>query len=101
MRYIQDPSTLELVPAEGYSRQESPYFILGDYEPYQCPKTGEVISGRLQHRAALARHGCHVLEPGEKEEVAKSWEEKDKDLEKRYMKFCVEYMNDRNLFRGE
>jgi len=59
-RYIQDPVTLELVPAEEYiprGRESAPY-VLGDIEPYQSMITGEMITGRRQHREHLRQHGC-------------------------------------------
>ncbi len=37
------------------------------YQPYRCPITEKVIDGRKAHQENLARHGCRVLETGEKE----------------------------------
>lgn len=58
-RYIQDPETLKLVPADEYVRPSSnaPY-IMGDIQPYQSMVTGEMIGGRRQHREHLRQHGC-------------------------------------------
>jgi hypothetical protein len=36
-------------------------------QPYKCPVTGKVISGKKAHEENLAQHGCRVLETGEKE----------------------------------
>lgn len=44
--------------------------IISDYEPYQCPVTGKVISGRRQHEENLKITGCRVLESGERERAA-------------------------------
>jgi putative FmdB family regulatory protein len=46
----------------------SPPMVLGDYPDYNCPVTGRLISGRKAHRENLARTGCRILEPGEKEQ---------------------------------
>lgn len=43
--------------------------VRGDYEGYACPITGAWIEGRKAHQENLRRHGCRVLEPGEKDEV--------------------------------
>lgn len=37
-----------------------------DYE-YACPITGEHISSKRQHEENLKKHGCRVLETGERE----------------------------------
>jgi len=42
--------------------------VVADYAPYQCPITGDTISGRKQHEENLKRHGCRVYEPGEFED---------------------------------
>ena len=42
--------------------------VVADYEPYQCPITGQEIRGRVAHEENLKRHGCRVYEPGELEE---------------------------------
>lgn len=56
-RYIQDPKTLKLVPADEYCR-ESPSgpMIIGDIQPYRSMATGEMIMGRRQHREHLKKH---------------------------------------------
>lgn len=57
-RYIQDPVTLKLVPADEYERAApSGPMIMGDIAPYQSMKTGEMIMGRRQHREHLRQHG--------------------------------------------
>lgn len=58
-RYIQDPVTLKLVPAEDYKpRTQAGFFIMDDLKPYKSMITGEIIQGRAQHRAHLRQHGC-------------------------------------------
>ena len=42
--------------------------VVADYEPYQCPITGNEVRGRRAHEENLKRHGCRVYEPGEFEE---------------------------------
>lgn len=51
------------------NRQLSAPAVRGDYEGYACPITGAWIEGRKAHQENLRRHGCRVLEPGEKDEV--------------------------------
>lgn len=62
-------------------RQISAPRIIGDYEGYDCPVTGKRIEGRKAHRENLARQGCRILEPGEKEAVARNRARADKELE--------------------
>ena len=38
-----------------------------DYPGYNCPVTGNWIEGRRAHRANLEKHGCRILETGERE----------------------------------
>ena len=45
--------------------------VRGDYPPYECPVTGQIIEGRRAHGENLRRHGCRVLEPGEEREAAR------------------------------
>lgn len=64
-RYIQDPKTHKLIPAdEYYAGQDSinlPY-IIEDYKTYQSMITGEMIEGRKAHRNHLKRHNVVVAE---------------------------------------
>ncbi|MDN8688436.1 hypothetical protein Q0L85_13830, partial [Staphylococcus aureus] len=62
-RYIQDPVTHELVPAEDYagpSKSEASY-IAPDIQPYRSTITGELISSRSHHREHLKAHGCFEI----------------------------------------
>ena len=45
--------------------------VRGDYPPYECPVTGQIIEGRRAHEENLRRHGCRVLEPGEDREASR------------------------------
>ena len=56
-RYIQDPITLKLIPADEYERPtvDAPT-IIGDIAPYRSMATGEIIGGRRQHREHLRQH---------------------------------------------
>lgn len=58
-RYIQDPDTLQLVPAEDYygSREPVAPMVMPDIQPYKSMLTGELISSRSTHRAHLKQHG--------------------------------------------
>jgi hypothetical protein len=58
-RYIQDPVTLKLVPAEEYYQRsdvDAP-FIMPDIQPYQSMATGEMITSRSRHREHLKANG--------------------------------------------
>jgi putative FmdB family regulatory protein len=45
--------------------------VQGDYQGYDCPITGKWIEGRRAHEENLKRHGCRVLEAGEKDQFDK------------------------------
>lgn len=68
VRYKAHPETGEMVPDYMWHqlgmlpRQKSGVYIQKDYEPYQSPITGEVISGRRQRRYDLDKHGCRPYE---------------------------------------
>lgn len=57
---------VEKAPGMEPDRPRGP-MLSPDYQPYDCPITGKIIDGRYAHRENLARHGCRVLEKGEKE----------------------------------
>lgn len=79
-RYIQDPVTLKLVPADEYEppvRAQSAY-IIGDINPYQSQKTGEMIGGRRQHREHLREHG--LVEVGNERITPKKFASNDADI---------------------
>lgn len=42
-----------------------------DFPEYESPATGKWIAGRRQAREDLLRSGCHLYEPGEKEDNAR------------------------------
>jgi len=70
-RYIQDPVTLKLIPAEEYEgpRVTGP-MIMGDIQPYKSMATGEMIMGRRQHREHLKQH--RLIEIGNEKPVQRS-----------------------------
>jgi hypothetical protein len=64
-RYIQDPITHKLVPAEEWYANQTEVnapMVMGDLKPYQSMVTGEEIGGRRQHREHLRAH--NVVEVG-------------------------------------
>lgn len=63
-------------------RQVTAAAIVPDYAPYQCPVTGKLIDGRKAHQENLKRHGCRVLEPGEKEATERMRAQEDAELDK-------------------
>ena len=57
MRYVQDPVTLELVPAHQYRAPGKPvHEIQGDIEPFISPIDKSIISSRAQLREHNRRH---------------------------------------------
>lgn len=56
MRYIQNPVTLELVPATEYDSSPRAAYVIGDIQPYKSMATGEIVGGRRQHREHLKQH---------------------------------------------
>lgn len=56
--------------------------ISGDYQPYTCPITGRWIEGKRAHEENLKRHGCRVLEKGEKDEFVKDKKRRERDLDR-------------------
>lgn len=58
-RYIQDPKTHKLIPAEEWygSYEPAAPYVIPDIQPYQSMQTGEMITSRSQHRAHLRQHG--------------------------------------------
>lgn len=46
--------------------------ISRDYEAYECPVTGKMVDGKLEHRANLDATGCRLLEKGEFQDVKKN-----------------------------
>lgn len=62
MRYIQDPDTLELVPADQYYKEpKSGLEIMHDIEPYRSMIDGSIITSRSKHRVHLKQHGCEEV----------------------------------------
>jgi hypothetical protein len=71
MRYIQDPITHELIPADQYeSRNESGIHVMGDIQPYRSMIDGSIITSRSKHREHLRAHGC--IEVGNDNSVLKA-----------------------------
>jgi len=60
MRYIQDPKTLNLIPADEYERtyNSTSMHVMNDIQPYVSMIDGSLIQSRSQHRAHLKQHGC-------------------------------------------
>lgn len=72
MRYIQDPKTLELIPADQYVREStsSSIHVIPDLKDYKSvawdkERGGQVVvSGRKQHREFLRRNGYEEVGNG-------------------------------------
>lgn len=71
MRWIQDPETLELIPADQYrppKEREVNLTIIPDIEPYTSPVDGRVINSRRQRADDLKRTQSRPWEGREVEE---------------------------------
>lgn len=80
VKKIADLDRLEHCPRclSTMNRQVVAPMIRPDYPGYNCPITGEWIEGRAAHEANLKKHGCRVMEDGEKDaaiSAAKAQEE--------------------------
>lgn len=53
-----------------------------DYPGYHCPVSGKWIEGRAAHKANLDKHGCRVLEAGERELMQKRRAESEKAFDR-------------------
>ena len=62
-RWIQDPITHQLIPAEEYCGPSSSNatYIAPDIKPYRSQITGEMITSRSQHREHLKQHNCFEI----------------------------------------
>lgn len=56
--------------------------VAPDYQGYDCPITGKWIEGKRQHQENLKKHGCRLLEGGEKEELQRRREAEDRRLDR-------------------
>lgn len=72
LKKLADLDRAEACPncASPMSRQVVAAMIRPDYPGYNCPITGNWIEGRAAHAENLAKHGCRVLEEGEREQAA-------------------------------
>jgi|TARA_R110002020_G_scaffold7239_1_gene30647 hypothetical protein len=66
-----DRSHYQNTSSKKQERVAGPY-VQGDYKPYECPITGNIIDGKKEHAQNLEKHGCRVHEKGEFEEVKKN-----------------------------
>lgn len=59
MRYIQDPKTLELVPADEYvAPSPELHHVMPDIAGYRSMVDGSWIGSRSTHREHLKAHNC-------------------------------------------
>lgn len=56
--------------------------VRGDYPGYSCPITGKWIEGRKAHEENLRKHGCRVIEAGEREALDRRRKAADDALDK-------------------
>ena len=53
-----------------------------DYPAYVSPATGKWVEGKKAHMEDLKASGCRLLEPGERQDMQKTQERKNSQLEK-------------------
>lgn len=68
--------------ADWMDRQISAPMVIADYAGYDCPITGDWIEGKKAHKENLARHGCRILEPGERESLSRRKQAHDEALDR-------------------
>ena len=77
MRYIQDPITLKLVPADEYYQRGELHAIHGEFEPFVSHVDGTLIDSRKKLREHNRRHGVvSSAEFGNEGEAARREREK-------------------------
>jgi hypothetical protein len=67
-------------------------FVKGDIPVYTCPITSKPITSRKEHEANLARHGCRILETGEKEAMLRQREKVEAELDKKIETSAEEFV---------
>lgn len=63
-RFIQDPATGKLIPAHEYQQREASKLIVhvDQFDAYESPVSGNVISNRRQRDRDLKESGCRQYE---------------------------------------
>lgn len=83
----------ELLP-ENFGRG---IYVTGDYPGYDCPVTGKWIDGKREHEENLKRHGCRLIEKGEKDAMIKRKKEDAEDLTRRMEHTAAQVANSMGL----
>lgn len=78
---IVDKDTGEPIQTSGIIPRS--FQVRRDIPGYDCPVTGKWIEGRRAHEENLKRHGCRVVEKGEKEEWIRDRERADRDMDRK------------------
>lgn len=71
--------------------------ISSDYAPYTCPITGQWVEGKREHEANLRKHGCRVLEKGEKEEFMRDKKRQERDRNREIEKTVAQAASEAGL----
>jgi len=71
----------------------TPPRVVGDYPGYVSPATGKWIEGRAAHEEDLKRSGCHILAPGELEDVRKERAQAEQALDSAIEQTTAELYN--------
>lgn len=62
---FRDPGTGEAMPIPEREGICVPQVYTEQFEPFESPATGKLITNRAEHRDDLKASGCRVLEPDE------------------------------------
>lgn len=92
-RFIQDPETGELIPADEYRpKAATHHYVMPDIQGYRSMASGEYITSRSRHREELKRHG--LIEVGNEIKAATTHAPKPPDRELRRRQIA-EVLNNR------
>ena len=62
---FRDPGTGEAMPMPERDGICLPRIVIEQFEAFESPATGQIITSRAEHRYDLAASGCRILEPDE------------------------------------
>jgi hypothetical protein len=80
-RYIQDPVTHKLIPADEWHQTEvNAPMVMSDIKPYKSMIDGKMIESRSVHRAHLKQHNMIEIGNETKHHLAPKPRERDKTI---------------------
>lgn len=89
-RYLRIDNHINELPCPKCSRESKqvitapvvhiPATMRWDFEPYESPASGEIITSATQRKKDMANHGCIEWEPGMKQDTERMIKEQDEQL---------------------